>query len=82
MGSAGLKTSKIENKYSLRIVQNADILMENVFVPEKNKLEKATNFATGAAKILESSRLGIAWMCVGVAAGAYEAALKYTLGRK
>ena len=55
--------------------------MKNVFVPDHNKLEKATNFATGAAKILESSRLGIAWMCVGVAAGAYEAALRYTLNR-
>jgi alkylation response protein AidB-like acyl-CoA dehydrogenase len=64
------------------MVQNADIQMKDVFVPDKNKLEKATNFATGAAKILLSSRLGIAWMCVGVAAGAYEAAVKYCLTRK
>jgi len=32
--------------------------------------------------ILESSRLGVAWMICGLACGAYEAALKYTLNRK
>ena len=56
--------------------------MKDVFVPDKNKLSKATNFATGAGKILMNSRIGIAWMCVGVAAGAYEAAVKYCMSRK
>ena len=53
-----------------------------MFVPDNNKLTKAKNFATGTNKILESSRLGVAWMICGVACGAYEAALKYTLNRK
>jgi acyl-CoA oxidase len=78
-GSKGLTTTKIENKYSLRIVQNADIIMENVFVPDNNKLTKANDFATGTNVILEASRLAVAWMIVGVACGAYEAALKYCL---
>ena len=64
------------------MVQNADITMSNVFVPDKNKLTHAKNFATGTNVILESSRLGVAWMVVGLACGAYEAALKYTLNRK
>ena len=81
-GSPGLKTSKIENKYALRMVQNADIEMNNVFVPTKNKLTKSKDFATGTNVILEASRLGVAWMIAGVAAGAYEAALRYTLQRK
>jgi len=80
-GSSGLKTSKIENKYSLRMVQNADIELKNVFVPTKNKLTKSKDFATGTNVILEASRLSIGWMIAGVAAGAYEAALKYTLNR-
>lgn len=78
---SGLKISKIENKYSLRLVQNADIEMKDVFVPDNNKLTKATNFATGTNVILESSRLGVAWMVAGVGCGAYEAALKYCLKR-
>lgn len=81
-GSKGLKTSKIENKYSFRMVQNTDIEFHDVFVPESNKLTKAKNFATGTNKILESSRLGIAWMISGLASGAYEAAVKYAINRK
>lgn len=78
-GSPGLKTSKIENKYALRIVQNADIDMKDVFVPDYNKLTKAKSFATSTNVVLESSRLAVAWMCAGLAAGAYEAAIKYCL---
>ena len=46
-GSPGLTCTKMENKYSLRMVQNADITMKDVFVPDKNKLTHAKNFATG-----------------------------------
>jgi alkylation response protein AidB-like acyl-CoA dehydrogenase len=81
-GSKGLSTKKIENKYALRMVQNADVFMDNVFVPEHNKLAKADDFATGTNKILEHSRIKVCWGAVGIAAGAYEAALKYTLERK
>jgi len=81
-GSVGLKTSKIEDKYALRMVQNADIEMTDVFVPGKNKLTKSKDFATGTNAVLEASRMGVAWMIAGVAAGAYEAALKYCLERK
>ena len=49
--------------------------MDNVFVPETNKLAKATDFTKGTNKILEHSRTQVAWVAVGVAAGAYEAAL-------
>lgn len=64
------------------MVQNADIYLENVFVPDHNKLAKATDFATGTNKILEHSRIKVIWGAVGCAAGAYEAALHYTLKRK
>lgn len=56
--------------------------MENVFVPDNNRLEKANDFASGVNKILEHSRVGVAWVATGIACGAYEAALKYTLQRK
>ena len=63
------------------MVQNADITMTDVFVPDKNKLAKSKDFASGTNKILESSRLLVAWMGAGNACGAYEAALRYTLKR-
>lgn len=53
-----------------------------MFVPDSNKLAKSKDFATGTNKILEASRLSVAWFIVGCAVGAYETALKYCLQRK
>ena len=74
-GSAGFNPTKIEGKMALRVTQNADIKLTNCFVPDRNKLTHSKDFATGTNKILESSRLMVAWMAAGVAAGTYEAAL-------
>lgn len=81
-GSAGISMSKMENKMAMRVNQNGDFTMKDVFVPIHNKLTHAKNFATGTNAILEKSRLGVAWMIAGIGAGAYEAALKYSLERK
>ncbi len=92
-GSKGLKTSKIENKYSNRSVQkygnlihnyrySADIELNDVFVAQNNRLENALDFASGANNILKHSRLFVAWIATGCAAGAIESAIKYTLSRK
>jgi len=63
----------------LRSVHNADIKFDNCFVPDKNKLTHAKDFATGTNAILEASRLLVAWLAAGTAVGAYEAAIKYAL---
>jgi len=78
-GSKGFNPMKMEGKWSLRMTQNADIELKDCFVPDKNKLAKAKDFGTGTNAILETSRLVVAWMACGLAAGAYENALKYTL---
>lgn len=77
--SKGLTTTKMEGKMALRMVQNADIKLENVFVPDANKLEKALDFEKSLNQVLNESRLGVAWACAGVAIGAYERCLKYCL---
>lgn len=43
-GSPGLKVTKIENKIGLRMVQNGDILMNDVFVPDEDKLVGVNSF--------------------------------------
>ena len=53
--------------------------MTDVFVPENNRLEGAKDFITGAGMILLQSRLCLAYGICGIAAGAYEAALRYTM---
>lgn len=77
----GFKTEKIENKLSLRIVQNALITMEDCRVPEANRLQEANSFKD-TAKVLRMTRAGVAWQAVGCARGAYEVALKYSHERK
>ena len=57
-------------------------MLKDVFVPDCDKLTFATDFASGTEKILMASRLQTGWGATGIAAGAYEAALKYCLQRK
>lgn len=79
--SPGFVTKKIENKLSLRIVQNAEITMTDVRVPEKNRLQNANSFKDTSA-ILRMTRAGVAWQAVGCARGAYESAAGYSQTRK
>jgi glutaryl-CoA dehydrogenase len=72
----GFAASKIENKQALRIVQNADIVLTDVRVPESNRLQKAESFRETAA-VLRLTRAEVAWAAVGNSIGAYEAAVKY-----
>ncbi|MET1018181.1 MAG: acyl-CoA dehydrogenase family protein [Leifsonia flava] len=72
----GYSATKIENKISLRSVQNADITLENVVVPESLRLQNANSFKD-TAKVLRLTRAEVAWAAVGTAVGAYEAAVKY-----
>ena len=76
----GYVATKIEGKQSLRVVQNADITLTNVRVPEANRLQKATSFAD-TATVLRLTRAEVAWAAVGIAVGAYEAALAYAKER-
>lgn len=81
-GMKGFNTSKIENKMSLRVVQNADIVLKDCFVPSKNRLEKATNFSNGVGRVLMTSRVIVAWQPVGVAMGIFDHCLQYLKQRK
>lgn len=79
--SPGMSVSKIEGKYSLRIVQNADIALQKVRVPESMRLHDAASFKD-TAKVLRLTRLEVAFSAIGNAIGAYEAASSYAATRK
>ncbi|MDQ1581303.1 MAG: glutaryl-CoA dehydrogenase [Microbacteriaceae bacterium] len=76
----GYTATKMEGKQSLRMVQNADITLENVVVPESLRLQNANSFKDTAA-VLRQTRAEVAWSAIGVAVGAYEAALRYATER-
>ena len=77
----GLTTEKIEDKMSLRIVQNALIKLTNVKVTEARRLQNANSFKD-TARVLKMTRAGVAWQAVGCARGAYEHTLDYTMKRR
>ncbi|MET4160151.1 acyl-CoA dehydrogenase family protein [Agromyces sp. PvR057] len=72
----GYTATKIQGKISLRAVQNADITLENVVVPESLRLQNANSFRD-TASVLRLTRAEVAWAAVGTSIGAYEAAVKY-----
>jgi alkylation response protein AidB-like acyl-CoA dehydrogenase len=76
----GFSVEKIQNKVSLRIVQNGHITLKDVRVPESNRLQGGNSFRD-TAKVLKMTRYAVAWMATGCAMGAYETALKYSQER-
>jgi glutaryl-CoA dehydrogenase len=80
-GTPGFTATKIERKQSLRIVQNADIVLDGVEVHEADRLAHIDNFRD-LAKVLRITRDGVSWQALGTMVGAYEAAVAYTKQRE
>lgn len=79
--SAGYTATKIEGKISLRAVQNADVTLTDVVVPERLRLQNANSFKD-TAKVLRATRAEVSWAAVGNAIGAYDAAVAYAHERE
>jgi glutaryl-CoA dehydrogenase len=79
-GAEGFAPAKIHDKIALRVVQNALITLDNVRVPEEDRLQLAESFRD-TARVLRLTRAGVAWMATGCARGAYEYALSYARER-
>lgn len=77
----GVKTSKIEQKISLRTVQNADILLQGVRVPEEDRFPGIDSFAD-INQLLRSSRIMVGWLAVGQQLAAFEVLRAYVLERE
>ena len=80
-GTPGFQATKMTHKIALRAVQNADIELTDVQVPESSRLQNANTFID-TATVLTASRAAVAWEAVGCARGAYEIALRYAMERK
>ncbi|KOG33463.1 acyl-CoA dehydrogenase family protein [Streptomyces resistomycificus] len=80
-GTPGFDPVKIEGKIAFRIVENAEITLTDVRVPEANRLQNINSFRD-VAEILRATRGGVAWQALGVMIGAYELALDYAKERE
>ena len=77
----GYTATKIANKIGLRIMQNADIVLEEVRIPEANLLPGATDFSK-ANELLRDSRAWVGWQGAGIQLAAFDVARSYSLQRK
>ena len=76
----GLSTPKIQGKFSLRASPTGLILLDDVFIPEENLLEKAKGLKAPMT-CLTSARFGISWGCMGSAEFCWLASRKYAMER-
>ncbi|KAL6608272.1 hypothetical protein ACP70R_041335 [Stipagrostis hirtigluma subsp. patula] len=80
-GAPGLRATKIENKIGLRMVQNGDIVLNKVFVPEEDRLTGINSFQD-INKVLAMSRIMVAWQPIGICVGVFDMCHRYLKERK
>lgn len=78
----GFSVSKKENKLGIRASSTCEILLEDCKVPKENVLGEPGKGYKVAIETLNEGRIGIGAQMVGIAQGAFDAALAYTQERK
>ncbi len=81
-GMAGFSSGKKENKLGLRASDTSTVIFEDCRVPKENLLGRPGEGFIDALKVLDGGRISIAALAVGMAQGAYEAALHYSKQRR
>src|SRR5271169_3815358 len=81
-GTKGFRPGKKENKLGLRASDTSELIFEDCEIPAENLLGKEGDGFIDAMKILDGGRISIAALGLGMAQGAYEAAVKYAKQRK
>jgi glutaryl-CoA dehydrogenase len=76
----GFSVEKMEHKMALKVVQNGEITLKDVRVPEANRLQGGNSFRD-TARVLRMTRYMVGWASTGIQMGAYEATLKYAQQR-
>jgi alkylation response protein AidB-like acyl-CoA dehydrogenase len=76
----GFSVEKMEHKIALKVVQNGQITLKDVRVPEANRLQGGNSFRD-TARVLRMTRYMVGWASTGIQMGAFENALKYAQER-
>jgi hypothetical protein len=80
-GTPGFQVAKKENKLGMRASDTAALVFDDCFVPDENLIGEPGQGFIQAMKVLDGGRISIAALAVGIAQGAYEAALRYAKER-
>jgi alkylation response protein AidB-like acyl-CoA dehydrogenase len=80
-GTQGFSGGKKENKLGMRASETAEMIFDNCTIPDNNRLGEVGDGFKQAMKVLDGGRISIASLSLGIARGAYEAALQYAQER-
>jgi alkylation response protein AidB-like acyl-CoA dehydrogenase len=80
-GTPGFSGGKKENKLGMRASETAEMIFDNCRIPDANRMGEIGDGFRQALKVLDGGRISIACLALGIAKGAYEAALQYSKDR-
>lgn len=81
-GTPGFSGGKKENKLGMRASETAEMIFDNCRIPDANRMGNVGEGFKQSLKVLDGGRISIAALALGIAKGAYEAALKYSKERE
>ena len=81
-GTPGYSAVKISDKLGVRASETAELIFDNVRVPQENVIGEVGMGFVQAMKVLDGGRISIAALSCGIARGALEASLKYAKERE
>jgi alkylation response protein AidB-like acyl-CoA dehydrogenase len=81
-GTPGMRAGKKEDKLGMRASDTSEVIFDNCVVPVDHLLGEEGQGFVNTMQVLDAGRIGIAALSVGLAQGAYEAALAYSKERK
>ena len=81
-GTPGFSSGKKENKLGMRASETAELIFNNCRIHKDNMLGKEGEGFKQALQVLDGGRISIGALSLGIAKGAYEAALKYSKERE
>lgn len=80
-GTQGFSSGKKEDKLGMRASETAELVFDSCRIPDANRLGEVGDGFIQSMKILDGGRISIGALSLGIAKGAYEAALKYSKER-
>jgi alkylation response protein AidB-like acyl-CoA dehydrogenase len=80
-GNMGLSSGRKENKLGMRASETAEMIFSDCIIDDSNRLGEVGDGFKQSMKILDGGRISIAALSLGIANGAYSAALKYSKER-
>jgi len=80
-GTKGFTGGKKENKLGMRASETAEMIFDNCRIPDTNRMGEVGEGFKQSLYVLDGGRISIAALSVGIAKGAYEAALQYSKER-